>query len=59
MYVFFPTHHAFTFILLKMHKTSLLILFISFVDDHSRVILKSNSPTEGDYINANYIEASI
>nr|XP_034321698.1 receptor-type tyrosine-protein phosphatase epsilon isoform X3 [Crassostrea gigas] len=24
--------------------------------DHSRVILKSNSSTEGDYINANYIE---
>lgn len=60
MYVFFPTHiAAFTFMLLKMHITLLLRLFISFIDDHSRVILKSKSSTEGDYINANYIEASI
>ena len=34
-----------------------LTMFI-FVDDHSRVILKNNQDGN-DYINANYIEASI
>lgn len=30
-----------------------------YIDDHSRVILKTPLSVDGDYINANYIEVGI
>lgn len=29
------------------------------IDDHSRIVLKTFTASEGDYINANYIEVRI
>lgn len=34
------------------------LLFISWEDDHSRVVLKVDDAIPSDYINANYIDVS-
>lgn len=36
-----------------------MLLYALFVDDHSRIILKTVALDGSGYINANYIEASV
>lgn len=40
-----------------IHKSKFLLGPL--IDDHSRIVLKTFTASEGDYINANYIEVRI